>query len=170
MGPESPGFKGGDEWLLRLTTGCSRDHTPSGRLRQSHCPQSCHHRCARARRGRMLLYEYKLRLSPAQASGDRRGDPHDAVHPQQSPAPVDGWAGRERQRPAAALRPPGARVRLCRSPQLASPPGRRLPRLGGHRALLHQLPGEATGEEGLSPLPTRLPLGGVQADGMAARR
>jgi hypothetical protein len=40
----------------------------------------------------MLLYEYKLRLSPP-TRGDRRGDPHDAVHPQQSAAPVDGWAG-----------------------------------------------------------------------------
>ena len=45
----------------------------------------------------MLLYEYKLRLSRCPSGGDRRGDPHDAVHPQQSPAVVDGWAWRERQ-------------------------------------------------------------------------
>jgi hypothetical protein len=45
----------------------------------------------------MLLYEYKVRLSRPQSCGDRRSHPHDAVHPQQSPPPVDGWARRQRQ-------------------------------------------------------------------------
>ncbi len=38
--PESPCFQAGDEWLLHLTSGCSRDHTPYGRLPQSPCPPS----------------------------------------------------------------------------------------------------------------------------------
>src|SRR5262249_9840864 len=42
-----------------LTTTCSRDHTTSGRQRHCHCPPA---------EGRMLLYEYKLRLSRAQAA------------------------------------------------------------------------------------------------------
>jgi len=49
----------------------------------------------------------------------------------------------------------------------AKPPPKRL---DGHRALLPQLPRVAAREGGLPPLPTRLPLGRVQADRMAAGR
>ena len=58
----------------------------------------------------MLLYEDQLRLSRAQAAAIDEAIGTTAGHPQQVCAAVDGWTGRQRQRPAAPQRPPAQEV------------------------------------------------------------
>ena len=117
----------------------------------------------------MLLYEYKLRLSPAQQAAI-----DEAIRTTQfiRNKALRLWMEGRGVTPTTcnSSAPVWRRTSFCRPLELASPPGGRLPCLDCHRALLHQLPGEAAGQEGLSALPTGLPLGGVQADRMAARR
>jgi len=115
----------------------------------------------------MLILEYKLRLSRAQqAAMDEAIRTTQFIRNKCVRLWMDG-----RGVSANDLQTLCARLahEYSFAAQLASSPSRRLPRLGRHRALLHQLSGETSREEGIPPLPARLPLGRVQADRMAAR-
>ena len=99
----------------------------------------------------MLLYEYTLKATAAQR------------------AAIDGAIRSTQFLRNTCLQPSRPGGRLCRTAQLASPPGRCRPRLGSDQPLLRHLPGQAPWQDGLPPLPPPLSLGRVQGHRVAAR-